>query len=344
MKRHKLIHIRFRQESFIRRRKRINRVRKKRNKHKRRKPASKRNHKGQVYRLPVYKAIAPNDFSINNIDKVVRFIQDTDRYCRNNKIVYLIVFLDNVTKIDAFGMALMISMLNKLSFRQIRCRGTYPDNQQAKQFIIDSGFLDLVKTKLNKPAKRQKGNQLFMIGKSSVESPRIGEAVKKAMSNILGQENIYPPVYDDMVEISANSVEHANDNIYEKNWLISISVEGNILHFILADTGLGILANLRRKKIQAVRDWLLKKGDDVLIDVFNRQYQSITGETNRHKGLPVIYDSFKDGYISDFKVLTNKVMIDFKTQETVYLKKGFNGVLYSWSVSIDNYNIWLNSL
>lgn len=37
-------------------------------------------------------------------------------------------------------------------------------------------------------------------------------------------------------------------------------------------------------------------------------------------------------------------MLDFKTQKAEVLSKGFNGVLYSWTVSIDNYNNWINSL
>lgn len=344
MKKHILVHIRLLQKALMRKRRRSNKVKKLLNGRRRRKSSDKRNSRQYSNQAKIYEAIAPQDFSVNNIAGIVNFIQNTDRYCRQNKISLLKVNLDYVMQIDAFGIALIISMLNKLSFRRIRYWGTYPDNDIAKQVIVDSGFLDLVKTNLQKPEKREIGNQLFMIGKDSVDSRSIGDAVKKAMANILGKESVYPPVYEDMLEISANSVEHANDYRFEKNWLISISVERNVLHFILADTGLGILANLRKKKAQVIRDWFVKNDADVLIDVFNRQYQSITGEVNRHKGLPVIFESFKDGFISDLMVLTNKVMIDFKTCEAKILHKGFNGVLYSWTISIDNYNNWRNSL
>lgn len=344
MKKHIYIHIRLRHEKLMRKRRRRNNVRRQINKRRRRRCTGKRSCGKCNYQSKVYEAIAPQDFSINNIVEIVTYIQDTDKYCRQNKYEYLKVNLDDVVQIDAFGIALIISMLNKLSFRCINYWGTYPQNDEAKQVIIDSGFLGVVKTNLRKPTARRNGNQLFMIGKDSVDSRRIGEAVKKAMANILGKDTIYPPVYNNMLEISANSVEHANDKRREKNWLVSISVENGKLHFILADTGLGILANLRKKKYEIVRDLLMKTDADVLYDVFNKKYQSITGEINRHKGLPFIYDSFKDGLISDLKVLTNKVMFDFETHKSENLLAGFNGVLYSWTVSTENYNNWLNSL
>lgn len=297
------------------------------------------------YRPQTHEAIAPRDFSIGNISTVVTFLQNTYRYCSKNKFSFLKINLDNVTKIDAFGLALIISMLNKLSFLNIRYWGTYPNDSASKQFIIDSGFLSFVKTNLRKPEERKNGNQLFMIGKASVDSRRIGQAVKNAMKYLLGVSTQYSPVYEDMLEVSANSVEHANESKIEKNWLVSISEEDDKLHFILADTGLGILANLKKKNSQLIKDWLTqKKDEEILEDVFHKLYQSITGEINRHKGLPVIYESFSDGFISNLKILTNKVLYDFGTQKSLQLTSSFNGVLYSWTVSIENYNNYINSL
>lgn len=345
MKTHRLVHIELFQHRRDRQIKRRNAVIKRLNKERNSRPKETRSNKSKShYNKRLYEAIAPEDFSYSNISKCISFIQNTDIDCRKNKYSLLKVNLDWVKRIDAFGIALIISMLNKLSCRHIRYWGTYPMTYSAKQYIIESGFLELVKTNLKKPAKRANGNQLFMIGKSSVDSHSIGEAVRKAMLHLLGHEDVYPPVYDNMLEISANSVEHANDVKIEKNWLVSITTEEKLLHFILADTGIGILDNLKKKKYQEVRDWLVKDDADVLYGVFNKMYQSITGEINRHKGLPIVYESFNDGFISNLKVMTNKILVDFETNTSIKLKKGFKGVLYSWTVTIDNYNKWLNSL
>ena len=291
-----------------------------------------------------YEAIAPIDFSVDNIERVISFLSDVDRTCRQLRKKKLKINLNNVRKIDAYSISLLLSLLNRLSCKNINCWGTYPDDFACKQFIIESGFLDMMKTNIKRPSNKNTGNQMFMVGKDSVDSKRIGKAVRESMIYITGKEDAYPPLYDDLLEVSANSVEHSNIASNEKNWLVSITQYNNKLHFILTDTGFGILATIKKKTTQELRDAILRNEADVLRDVFLKLYQSITGEKNRHKGLPIIYESFTDGYISELQVLTNKVFYNFVNNDYKILRKGFDGVLFSWTVTIDNYNKWLKSL
>ena len=343
MKKGSLAHIRLKQESIMRKRRRRKRIIKNRNKRVKKHERVNRTKNNNPYNAP-YEAFAPSDFSINNIDGIVSFLVKTDNVCRKNKVKILKVNLDNVTRIDAYAISLMLSLLNRLSCRRINYWGTYPDDEYCKQYIINSGFLDVMKTNIKRPSNRRTGSQIFMIGKDSVDSHRIGRAVRESMVYLTGKEEPYPPVYDDMLEVSANSVEHANSNAIEKNWLVSITLEQGKIHFVLTDTGQGILATLKKKATQQLKDAFLKSDADVLRDVFMKLYQSITGEKNRHKGLPIILESLTDGFISDLQVLTNKVLYNFGTNTPVQLKKGYNGVLYSWTISIENYNNWKNSL
>ena len=349
MKRHPIIHIRLKQESDMRKIRRQKRIKK--TLHKRRVYRQLRRMTENIQKprqgpqgLKTYEAIAPSRFNISNIDELIKFLQETESFCKRHKVNFLKVNLDNVVSIDMYAISLMLSMLNKLSCRNIRYWGTYPSDIQCRQYIIDSGFLDIVKTNIKKPEDRQKGNQIYMVGKDCVDSNRIGKSVRESMTHLVGTPTIYPPVYDNMCEVSANSVEHANEHMKEKNWLVSISIEGDKIHFILTDTGLGILATLRKKTSQKIKDMFHKSEADVLRDVFKKLYQSITGEINRHKGLPIIYESFEEGFISDLQVLTNKVLLDFETKQSISLSRGFNGVLFSWTVSLNNYNKWMNSL
>lgn len=347
MKRHPLIHIRLKQWSDMRKRRRSNNVVATLNRNRRRNRREKgmKRNVGEGYLNPkMYEAKAPSDFRITNINRLIKFLQETEDFCKKNKVNILKVNLDNVVLIDMYAISLMLSVLNKLSCRNIKYWGTYPKNQKCKQYIIDSGFLDVVKTNIKKPENCKKGNQIYMVGKDCVDSNRIGTSVRDSMKHIVGSQEVYPPVYDNICEISANSVEHANRYTEEKNWLVSISIEGDKLHYILTDTGLGILATLRKRASEKFKDYFSKNDSDVLKGVFLKSYQSMTGEINRHKGLPIIYESFEEGFISDLQVLTNKVLYDFETKKSIALDKGFKGVLYSWTVSMKNYNKWLNSL
>lgn len=342
---HRLKNLRIRQMAVMRKRRRCNRIRKRHNKIKRKKEAQGKQESYNPFRPHPYEAIAPIDFSLSNIEGVLSFINRTENTCkRGSRITFLKINLDNVKKIDSYALSLLLSLLNKISCLNIRYWGTYPDDPLAKQFILDSGFLDLVKTNIKKPSNNRVGNQIYMVGKDYVDSHLIGAAVRESMQHITGKVEPYSPVYDDLLEISANSVEHANANKSDKNWLVSISLENNKIHYVVTDTGAGILATLRKKATQQLRDTFFKGDAEVLHNVFMKLYQSITGEINRHKGLPIILESFTDGFISDLQVMTNKVYYDFGTNTPKMLKRGFNGVMYSWTVSLNNYNNWLNSL
>jgi len=286
----------------------------------------------------------PQEFSISNISGVISFIHKTEQKCKMSIVRRLIVRMDDVEKIDMYAISLLLSMLNRLSCHHIQYIGTYPDNPKIKQYIVESGFIDVMKTTIKRASEKQSGNQIFMVGKDSVESHRLGKIVRESMQHILGHEGIYPPLYDNLLEISANSVEHANEKVADKNWLVSISIEDRKLHYIVADTGYGVLATIKKKRMQVMKDKIMRTDGDVLLGVFKKEYQSMTGELNRHKGLPIIYESFTDGLISDFQVITNEIFYDFEKKVALVLPKNYGGVLYSWTVSIDNYNNWLNSL
>lgn len=346
MKRISLQRIHMRQEAIMRKRRRTKRrlkashlTRKRRKDGYRRKPQSQ--HFNVVPPLEVF---APPVFSLKNLDGVLVFLQDTERRCNDSNTRVLKVNLGNVIKIDSYAISLLLSMLNRMSYKNISYWGTYPDLQEARNYIIESGFLDVMKSNVKRPSKRRLENRIFMIGKESVDSHRIGKAVKESMSFITGQEVCYPPVYDDMLEISANSVEHANVKVQDKNWLVSITFEEDRVHYILTDAGAGILATLKRKFGQRVKDAAVKTDAQILHDVFHKEYQSATGEINRYKGLPIIYESFTEGHVSNLVVVTNKVYYDFEKKTSRELRHGYRGVLYSWTVSKSNYDKWYNSL
>ena len=336
------IHIK--QESIMRKLRRGRRKRKFKNKRSKIRARTSRNRKYSSYHRPI-EVYAPASFNLNNIEKVVGFVNRTESQCNETKAKVLKVNLDSVGEIDLYAISLMLSMLNRLSHKNISYWGTYPDLPAAKEFILESGFLDVMKSNIRKPANTHRKNQIFMVGKDSVDSHRIGRAVRESINFITGKDGPYPPVYDNMLEICANSVEHANVRTYDKNWLVSISFDDNIVRYIITDTGYGILNTLKKKRIQKFNELVTSKTDaEILYDVFHKVYQSVTGEINRHKGLPIVLESFVEGYISNLMVLTNKVFYDFETNKSIELKSGFKGVLYSWTVSHNNYNNWLKSL
>lgn len=288
--------------------------------------------------LLVTKATLPEIFSLNNLEECIRFINQVTAGVANDKSIERIYFdLSQIIEIDYIGICFMLSLSNKLVGSCVSTKGNYPQSIDARQFIINSGFCELVSTNVRRSTNNVSSNILYTIGGTSVYNKKIGESIKETVFRLTGQREHYEPVYENMLEICANSVEHGNDLVRDKNWMVSISFTDNYALFILMDTGDGIMRTLKRKTKELFEDLLsFKSSGEVLNGVFNKKYQSATGEINRHKGLPNILTSFRLGYINDLRVITNKVYYTFSDNNFVKLKNEFRGTAFMWKVTKEN--------
>ena len=283
-------------------------------------------------------------FISGKMEESLFFINRTFKKAKNGPFRSIFFIMDEVERIDIFTICLLLSLINKLAGKKIHCWGNYPILPRVKKDFIESGFMDVMKSTINADSQRRFKNHMYMIGKQCVDGRKIGESIKEVMEYITDVPQHYAPVYDDILEICANSVEHTNEKMDEKNWLVSISYEVDSVHFVLTDTGAGILNTLHKKKVEMFKDSILFKKDyQVLEGVFNKAYQSQTGEINRHKGLPNVLESFKDGYIDNLVVLTNCVWYNFSANEYSVLKNEFKGSMFSWTLSKKNIEKWIQS-
>lgn len=335
------LYIRLRQQKNMRLIRRRNEWVTNRNRNRRRNKHSRE--KARDFFKPAFsKVYTPNIFSFDkNREGVLNFINKTYRDYKNYRNGMISFIMDDTTKMDLIAICLLLSLLNKLSFNNIKYIGTFPKDTSASNFMAESGFLDVMKSSRPRRQRKKFDNQMYLIGQNQIDTEQIGLSVKHAMAHIIGKEENYDPTYEMLVEICSNSVEHGNDLAEEKNWLISISYEENRVHFIVSDNGQGILKTLHRKAKDLFRDVAnIKSADDVLMGVFNKKYQSRTNESNRHKGLPHVKECFENGEISNLCCLTNKVLYDFSTRKSFLLRNEYQGCLFSWDITIDNYNKW----
>ena len=291
------------------------------------------------------KVYTPILFSFeHNREGVLHFINNTYREYKEYRNGLLSFIMDDTVKMDLIAICLLLSLLNKLTFNNIKYIGTFPKDSSASNFMEESGFFDVMKSSRPKRKSRRFNNQMYLIGQNQIDTEQIGLSVQHAMAHIIGVEENFDPAYEIIVEICSNSVEHGNENTEEKNWLVSISYEVDRVHFIVSDNGQGILKTLHRKAKDLFRDVAnVKSADDVLKGVFNKRYQSRTNEMNRHKGLPHVKECFENGEISNLNCLTNKVLYNFTSGQSFILKNEYQGCLFCWDVTKENYNKWIEN-
>lgn len=282
----------------------------------------------------------------NDRESVLSFLNEAfdDYKSKKNKIKDNVFSFDlsDVTSIDLTSICLFLSLINKINTNGIGSRGNYPLDEKAKSIMVDSGFADIMQSAV-KPLKTQKyKNQLYIVGSKRVNNKVIGQSVKKAVGYLIGEERHFQPIYTMLIEICSNSVEHANKKEKDKNWVISVSYETGRVHFIVVDTGEGILRTIHRKVPEIFFDKVFREDGKVLEDVLNKEYQSRTKEINRHKGLPKIKETFEEGYVENMKILTNNVFYDMSSKTYEITNNEYFGVLYSWSFTKENYLKWEN--
>lgn len=288
--------------------------------------------------------VAPARFSLLEYpEDVIRFINKIEILLSENTKVKSIMFeLHDITNIDIGAICLLLSKLNELSRKRIQNWGTLPKDPKCRNFIKESGFLDRMRDMSSgNPFSRKNKNLILNRGFDKTDNAATAKEIRKAVEHITGEQGYFKPIYSIAQEICANSVEHANENTHKKNWLFSTSYLDGEVVFTMTDIGDGILKTLKRKLVKQIQDEFFKDSIDVLINAFEKQYESRTQDPNRNKGLPKIYKVSSEKYIKNLIVVTNNVLLNFdEPEKSKILKNTFKGTFYYWILNKECIEKW----
>lgn len=290
----------------------------------------------------------PADFRlIDNTTECLEFFREirsrkSINFFKNQKVIFM--SLKYVELIDYAAISALISISMDLKARKIVLSGDYPDNPICKKFIIDSGFLNhMVDTNNKKFPVLTKSDFIFFekgSGKlSKNDRKKISLLVKDVVGYLMGDEvTNLKPVKSIILEICANSIEHANTE--NKQWLLGVKYGKEEVTFTVSDVGRGILETLHRKFAKQLKDiFRFKPKHDIVLGAFERKYGSSTQEVNRNKGLPSVKANSDVGTIKNLVLLTNNVILHFEDgSKSKTLKSGtarFRGTLYQWKITKD---------
>lgn len=289
---------------------------------------------------------APAQFSLLEYpDEVIGFINKIEALCSGRQKVKSVKFeLREITHIDIGAICLLLSKLNELSRKKINNWGTFPKNKECRKFIEESGFLDRMRD-LSSGISFSRSNENLILnrGFNKTDNAATAKEIRKAVCHLTGVMQNYKPIYSIAQEICANSVEHANEKEYKKNWLFTTSYLPNMVVFTMTDIGEGILKTLRRKFVKQIQESFFYNAVDVLVNAFEKQYESRTKDPNRNKGLPKIYKTASENYIKNLIVVTNNVLLDFDNpHKSKILKNTFKGTFYYWTLNKECIEKWKN--
>lgn len=302
----------------------------------------KQKHPANGIKLPV---IAPSDLRlIENTNQCLEFFRNlrSEEYrSKRGKIQFVILSLKEVTQIDYGTISILTAIGDDLKFKGVILRSFLPDNQQCKDYMIESGYLNNLYDDNGKPFPKAPKSELMFFEKgcgrlSDEESRKISLLIKKIVGHLTGVEKYCQPLRTIILEICGNSIEWSGTE--NKQWLLGVKYREDRVIFTVTDVGKGILESLYRRLSRRFFE-AFKSKDEILKGAFDKKYGSTTKEENRNKGLPAVKTNFEQGTINNLKVLTNNVILHFDNDSlSKEFDRGtpwFKGTFYQWEMTND---------
>jgi anti-anti-sigma regulatory factor len=281
------------------------------------------------------KLFLPSIFSLReNTHETINFINNLKILEDTSKRIYL-----NMSKVKIISngtIALLLSVVNDFGGKGKKIFGCKPKDPEARKTLELSGFFSYMSGRLEYNSDTN-SNTIIEQGEKCVEPQKTSVIVRSAMKTILGKEARNKKLQGLFIELMANSVNHGFPNNENKKWIISAShfKKENYVSFSFIDNGVGILETLQRKIGERLLN-IFKGKKDLLLSAFHGEIGSRTGLSFRGKGLPFILDKLNRNYISNLFILTNNVVLDYKTDKFYKIKPPYSGTFYYFEISLDN--------
>ena len=282
---------------------------------------------------------APKEFSlINNPDETLEFFKAIDEKIERKENIYIdLALVENLTT-DA-----ILYMLSRMEFRKVshstsNISGNVPKSEECNKIFETSGFYKFVYSNKFDMVSDPK---VYSITTDTIVWPEKAKEAKVFTLKCLGKKesNDAKKIYEIIIECMTNAKQHAyaSSNKFAKWWLMaSFQERQSKVCFTFMDNGYGIPKTLRKRMHEPLIE-LAKKtfrssiDADLIFSALEGDFlRTKTGERYRGKGLPKIYETFRNDKIVNLKVISRRGYVDCSKGHKKSLRKPFHGTLLSW--------------
>jgi hypothetical protein len=285
-------------------------------------------HPGQ---LPFVPLKVPQRFSmIDNPEETIAFFRSFRDITRRNNLQLNMQSVNYLT-VDAIT-ALVAEIVALGQSRYMR--GTYPEDESCRSFLLESGFHDYVKS--TQPITKVSRGKIAKRKSKMVESVTAKDLIRFGSQAAFGTAGHCYAAYATLVECMSNTHNHATGKTATQGseaWYSTVYGDkaANRVCFTFLDTGVGIFRSVKYGMIRRVYK-LFRWQDDrqILKDLLHGQVESRTGLPFRGKGLPSIYRNLTAGRIKSLVIVANDVYANVAINDYRVLDTPFPGTLLYW--------------
>ncbi|ANQ49575.1 hypothetical protein MY04_2201 [Flammeovirga sp. MY04] len=283
---------------------------------------------------PQFKEIeAPKNLTLKyeEVIETLKFISNIKRI--GNQGYFIDLKLQKVEKITEGAISLLLSIISDLERQGIFFKGEKPNSFSANKILECSGFFEHMDGSISKANKISK-NKILKTGTKKTNQSELVPEIHSTMDTIWGMKARCPALYGGLGEMMRNTCDHAFYDDSSVIWHLGIShfEDENTCKYSFVDNGKGIIKTYQKKGIFKKFKDFFKDNADILKTAFENGIESRTGLSWRGKGLPTIFEMYKDRIITNFVVITNNVYLDFDRKIYKTLPINFSGTYYFWKI------------
>lgn len=275
---------------------------------------------------------APEIFSfLDNHDQIISYLNKLSEMARRNIATF--IRLDNIEKISSGSIALMLSILDEFEMHDTEVAGSYPRDESIRELLEKSGFFKFVRGHVKNPDNLYSSDEIERKKDYTVDSELTAKLIHKAMETITGQSEKNKNIQSILIEMMANTVNHAYPEEEKSPWWISTNHDkkNGKVSFSFIDKGFGIKNTLELRLADKVTN-IFNSDLDMITSAFEGTFGSRTGLKHRGKGLPKIKSVATNGEIGKFLVISNKVIYDFSGKNSKIMKESLSGTFYYFEI------------
>lgn len=288
-----------------------------------------------------YRITAPKNFSIKDntaevsefFDKIIKF---TNSRKNNTYIMFDLSMVEQITADAILYLLAVMRDLQKLGVTRHHFSGNLPKNKNAKDYIVQSGFLDYVKSDINKD---NNNNQCIKIMSDNKHEQKYIKTICDFVNNCANTTKKDTRfLYVLINEMMLNTCQHAYESKSAKlnRWYLFVQKEMNVIKFTFLDIGLGIPKTVRKSFKEIV--WPTESS--IISSALNGDPRTQTKLDFRGRGLPKIKDCVYKNKLNNFTIISNKGYCSLVEEDGKQLiketemKKPIVGTIFYWEMNI----------
>lgn len=286
-------------------------------------------------RLPPFiRLLAPERFSLlENPEEAIPFLQRMHVGDTRGRL-----FVDlTATQFLTCDACAVLAATTESDLCKAQVFGNWPDDPNARQILIDSGFQRRMKTvqPLPDPEYGTIMRQDIYLDKVDTRvttdlAKQVVDFAKNKLCRIVDDK----PSYGILVDVMENTFTHASAVMTgQVSWWATIycDLARSKACYCFVDLGIGIFRSKSfQQRIRYVARSLMRGPTDKMRALLSRKIPSRTGLPYRGRGLPWIYESGLEGRIESLTIISNNVFARPLQDDYRVLSHSFHGTFLYW--------------